>query len=819
MTARHRANNVERNHSSKLSALVVVAMLSAVVAVGLVPPALDDVSPGPLTAAAAVPADEPYIDVANLDPVPERMWGVSGIEPAETQTPSLDVLVWDMVQIDDRMFVGGAFLNVQEDGDATPIPQAFVAAFDARTGDWIDTWRPTLDRAVYALENFNGTLLVGGEFETVNGTSRTGLVGLDPITGQVDPTFSGYVERPWSDLRAMVRDLRAHGDDVYIVGNFSHVVGAWGVRTRVYKAARLSGSIGTVNSDWRPEVTGSGVWGVDVNPSGSEVYLAGYFSAVNSEPNTGNFHTVDAVTGASVAGKVDIPRNYPPSQPEFFDVVYGQNNVFAIGEQHIVQVLRESDQQMLGYHHAGQSNDGFEWTGGFAGGAYQAGAKIGDWVVAGCHCTYSTRNGYINHYSSFTQRRTTHRLLMIYSAGTGELYEPFEADVHSPRDGSWAFTGDTFGCLWAGGDFHVGGVDHGQSRWLGGIARFCPTEFDPDAPPPPEPNPDALIEAGSEWAYNDSGDDLGTAWREPSYNDAGWARGNAEFGFGDGDETTEWAGGSTTYYARTDFDFNESRPTSLALSLKADDGAVVYLNGVELVRENLPDGTITSSTEAVDWKSNSEEKFLDYIVPADALVAGRNVVAVETHNVWRRNNDLSFDLALSKSTEAVPNIDGPLIPINSAWQYVDDASSAPQGWLDGMADSSTGVAPLGFGENFLATEVASGNTTYYFTRNFHVEDPAAINELTLGLQADDGAVVYINGQEVHRFNMPNGVINHLTEATTWVSGKDEKTLVETVIPAGMLVAGSNTVAVELHNVWAGNNDLIFDLSLDDAQVD
>ncbi|MDH3295344.1 MAG: hypothetical protein OER95_13575, partial [Acidimicrobiia bacterium] len=209
------------------------ALLSTTVLVGIVPPSTDLLGPVPAAAAGT----EPYIDVANLDPVPEQMWGVSGLDPAETQTPSLDVLVWDMVQIGDRMFVGGAFLNVQEGKYTTPVNQSFVAAFDARSGDWIDTWRPTLDRAVYALENFNGILLVGGEFESVNGQPRSGLVGLDPITGVIDPTFSGYVERPWSELRANVRDLKANGDDVYVVGNFSHVVGAWGVRSRVYKAA------------------------------------------------------------------------------------------------------------------------------------------------------------------------------------------------------------------------------------------------------------------------------------------------------------------------------------------------------------------------------------------------------------------------------------------------------------------------------------------------------------------------------------------------------------------------------------------------------
>jgi len=789
------------------------ALLSTTVLVGIVPPSTDLLGPVPAAAAGT----EPYIDVANLDPVPEQMWGVSGLDPAETQTPSLDVLVWDMVQIGDRMFVGGAFLNVQEGKYTTPVNQSFVAAFDARSGDWIDTWRPTLDRAVYALENFNGILLVGGEFESVNGQPRSGLVGLDPITGVIDPTFSGYVERPWSELRANVRDLKANGDDVYVVGNFSHVVGAWGVRSRVYKAARLTGGNGQVDPGWKPQVTGSGIWGVDLNPANSEVYFTGYFSAVNGETNSGYFHTVNTIDGATVPGKIEVPRNYPRAQPEYFDVAYGDNNVFVAGEQHIVQVLRESDQQMLGYYHTGQTNDGFEWTGGFAGGAFQAAERIGQWIVAGCHCTYSERNGYVNHYSSFSGRRTPHRLLMIYNAGTGDLYEPFQADVNSPRDGSWTFTGDTYGCLWAGGDFHVGGLDNNTPRWLGGFARFCPTAFDPDPEPEPEPDPGVLIEAGSPWRFEASGTDLGVGWRAPSFDDAGWATGAAEFGFGDGDEITEWTAGSITYYARAEFDHNGSQPASLALSLKADDGAVVYLNGVELMRDNLPDGTISHSTTAVDWKAGAAEDFVDHVVPADALVAGRNVVAVEIHNVWAGNNDLSFDLQLARSTEPVAQTNGPLVPRNAVWHYVDEATAAPDGWPAALVNEATGPGPLGFGENFLATELLPGNTAYYFTRTFHVEDPDAVLQLALSLLADDGVVVYVNRQEVHRKNMPAGPFDHTTKATTWVSGADERTYFDTVIPADMLVAGTNVVAVEVHNIWAGNSDLSFDLSLDVVQ--
>jgi hypothetical protein len=111
---------------------------------------------------------------------------------------------------------------------------------------------------------------------------------------------------------------------------------------------------------------------------------------------------VNATDGATVPGKIELPRNFPRSQPEFFDVAVGDDTVWAIGEQHIVQTLRADDQQMIAYNTTGYDNDGFEYRNGFAGGAYQVGVRIGDWVFAGCHCTYSERYGIPSHYSSIT---------------------------------------------------------------------------------------------------------------------------------------------------------------------------------------------------------------------------------------------------------------------------------------------------------------------------------------------------------------------------------------------------------------------------------
>ena len=44
-----------------------------------------------------------------------------------------------------------------------------------------------------------------------------------------------------------------------------------------------------------------------------------------------------------------------------------------------------------------------------------------------------------------------------------------------------------------------------------------------------------LISNGSSWKYLDDGSNQGTAWYGTGFNDASWASGNAELGYGDGE--------------------------------------------------------------------------------------------------------------------------------------------------------------------------------------------------------------------------------------------------------------------------------------------
>jgi glucose/arabinose dehydrogenase len=171
-------------------------------------------------------------------------------------------------------------------------------------------------------------------------------------------------------------------------------------------------------------------------------------------------------------------------------------------------------------------------------------------------------------------------------------------------------------------------------------------------------DPRVLIARGALWRYLDDGSDFGPEWRHPDFDDSTWPSGPAVLGYGGASKgrpevTTVDFGPSpgqrhiTTYFRRSWDIPNAANIAGLTLSLLRDDGAVVYLNGTEVFRSNMPEGEILSQTLASDSANLLDETTLySTVVDPALLVEGTNTVAVEVHQVAPFSADLSFDLEL-----------------------------------------------------------------------------------------------------------------------------------------------------------------------------
>lgn len=161
-----------------------------------------------------------------------------------------------------------------------------------------------------------------------------------------------------------------------------------------------------------------------------------------------------------------------------------------------------------------------------------------------------------------------------------------------------------------------------------------------------------------------------------------------------------------------------------------------------------------------------------------------------------------------------------LIGAGSTWKYRDASTAPPTDWnTTAFNDQSwtSGPAQLGYGEGDENTVLDFGSDAnnkipaYYFRQKFTVADPANTSGLIARMLVDDGAVVYLNGQEVWRFNMSSTPVIQFTDFA--LSSASEGVWNELNLPATALVAGDNVLTVEVHQASANSSDISFDFEL------
>lgn len=170
------------------------------------------------------------------------------------------------------------------------------------------------------------------------------------------------------------------------------------------------------------------------------------------------------------------------------------------------------------------------------------------------------------------------------------------------------------------------------------------------------PEKKAIVARGAVWKYLDSGIYPGADWILAEFDDQAWSEGQAQLGYGEGDEQTTLDDGGdpenriiTTYF-RKNFTISPEDQLSdlMVLELLKDDGVVIYLNGTELVRSNMPYGEISHTSTALETVFGFGESYFHvFPVQKDLLLPGENTLAIELHQKDISSTDLSFDLGLS----------------------------------------------------------------------------------------------------------------------------------------------------------------------------
>ncbi|MCA9248424.1 MAG: lamin tail domain-containing protein, partial [Planctomycetales bacterium] len=393
--------------------------------------------------------------------------------------------------------------------------------------------------------------------------------------------------------------------------------------------------------------------------------------------------------------------------------------------------------------------------------------------------------------------------------------------------------------------------------------------------------PISVFEGDTSWRYDDSGDDLGVAWREAGFDDSAFATGSSLFGFGAPVDYSSLvlADSPVSYW---NFDESDSgaqtavdqtgdnhgvfggaagRTAGLAglgaarftgtlgdhVNVGDGGGDFAFSSGMTIEAVVAPDASLgtTHQFEEIFRKEDGNNRILfsfqqfgtilsfgindgggyaELDMPLDGL-AGRPTLDDLTdgqphhlagvYNASTGEKQIWVDGAIAMSAIASPGVD--MVSGGAAAAFIGSSggSSEPfSGIVDEVAlyDHALAaeriVAHAEAAEHIeIATALAAGHATYYFRKQF--DAPADLSGALLSLNAtlDDGAVFYLNGQEIYRHNLPAGPVDANTRVASPLGAPDR--VASLALPTEFLRPGENVFAVEIHQAAGDDTDLYF----------
>lgn len=615
-------------------------------------------------------------------------------------------LVRDFTTIGTTAYVGGSFVALRATAGATSVPRTGLGALDATTGALSTTFVPNLDGEVRSLvASPDGTMLfAGGTFRTVDGVSRRGLAALDPATGRLIASFDAR-------LNGDVLDLASDGEHLYAVGRF------WTADGHTHeKVTRISLATLAVDHTWSPQLRGGTAVAVAVDRQLDRVYLGGFFTSLNDIAATEQFVAVHRGDGTHV-GAFD-----PRTDGEVYDIavtparvwtalggIGGRVEAYATGTgARDVSWFGDGDIQVLepagswlyvgGHHETGLGSTTHPFlhrvdvmtgqvdlsftpnltarTGFGVWGLHATPAQL--WVGGAITAAAPVDAVGLTRYplaaadppdlgpptAPLNLRLTARSDVSVELAWDGATDDSGLVSYVVERDGAPIGSSlvpryvDTTAAANTTYTYSVRAVDRA------GLTAATPVPL--VVTTMPVLNPVTAVALGDTWRYLDSGPAPDAGWNTLTFDDRAWPAGPAELGAGDGDEATLWVNRPVNYVRRDVVLASDAVVGLATFSVRRDDGVVVYVNGTEVLRSNLPTGPVNHTTAAVTSIFGMlESEVLTFTVDPNLFVAGRNVIAASVHNATG-STDSSFAAALDLrvGTTGVVDTEAPTAPAN-----------------------------------------------------------------------------------------------------------------------------------------------------------
>lgn len=173
-----------------------------------------------------------------------------------------------------------------------------------------------------------------------------------------------------------------------------------------------------------------------------------------------------------------------------------------------------------------------------------------------------------------------------------------------------------------------------------------------------------LLSENAQWKHLKSENEpgVGNVWTTMEYSTEGWETVTGEY-VEDAKER-----GITTAFFRYEFDLEDAgKYEYMEANIQYADAVIVYLNGEIVFAGNVPEGGYYSNLDmgaCNDVDTKRESTFV--ITDLEALISGKNVIAVEVHRKDEASQDINFHFQRLVITEAeyeedIPDTEGLLL--------------------------------------------------------------------------------------------------------------------------------------------------------------
>lgn len=220
---------------------------------------------------------------------------------------------------------------------------------------------------------------------------------------------------------------------------------------------------------------------------------------------------------------------------------------------------------------------------------------------------------------------------------------------------------------------------------------------------------------------------------------------------------------------------------------------------------------VISTESGIEPISSGENVIFTFDQTTDLSYPGTYNLEV---NITIADDENSSNNTLVKTIEVINEIDTLLFGEGSSWRYWDSNSNPGSTWNTSEFNDSSwliGTGHMGFGNGDEQTNLTPGLISYYFRKKVAITDANLLEDIYLHIVHDDGAIIYINNQEVVRSEMmPLGAIAHATSARQTINSSLENSFYTYKIDKSYFVTGQNIIAISIRNQSTADEDVSFD---------